>query len=389
MKTFRRFRSTCFALLLLAVDSAGTAGPPQGSNDDQDDSGYQESYGLDVSLPIQRSVSINYAWLPHNDKTKNIPTPHAYQDMPIQPLGDRRAEYLLHLEGCRKNYPVQPEACDHYEYHRMLMNLRQPVSMRNYTTTGFLKTTAPDSVVSLITEFWNRNFYKGVEEKWPVGNSYLNTWISPTYLVSVDDTGLRGSGAELKKQVSVRIMLIGDLQFAERKSHFANCHSSTILQIWSAASATLEAWTGEELQPVSMYGIRVYGEGAIMMPHVDRLPLVASAMICVASDLDEDWPTEVYDHSGKAHNITLQPGEMLLFESHSTIHGHPFPLVGRSYAMIFIHFEPTGHSLRDSSSKEDSQKSLYKRYRDAIKTGTGGQSADAAAGVLPPLLAAC
>jgi prolyl 4-hydroxylase len=136
-----------------------------------------------------------------------------------------------------------------------------------------------------------------------------------------------------------------------------------------------------------MYGIRVYGEGAVMLPHVDRLPLVASASICVASDLDEDWPTEVYDHSGKAHNVTLRPGEMLLFESHSTIHGHPFPLVGRSYAMLFIHFEPTGNSLRqDRSSKTDDQQSLYRRYRDAVKAGLGGQSADTAAGTLPPYL---
>jgi len=67
----------------------------------------QESYGLDVSLPIQRAVSTNY-----------------------QPLGDRRAVYLKHLQGCRNAYPHQPESCDHYEYHRMLMNLRQPVSMK-------------------------------------------------------------------------------------------------------------------------------------------------------------------------------------------------------------------------------------------------------------------
>lgn len=172
---------------------------------------------------------------------------------------------------------------------------------------------------------------------------YVNVWESPTFLVSVDDTGLRGSGIELKKQ------------------------------IWSAASATLEAWTNQDLQPVSMYGIRVYSEGAVMLPHVDRLPLVVSAMICVAADVDEDWITEVYDHeTNTAHNVTLQPGEMLLFESHSVIHGHPFPLKGRSYAMIFIHFEPTGHEIGKVQSK--SQESLFQKYRNAIKNGLGGQS---------------
>ena len=116
-----------------------------------------------------------------------------------------------------------------------------------------------------------------------------------------------------------------------------------------------------------MYGIRVYGPGAVMLPHVDRLPLVASAMICVHTDTDEPWPTEVYDHAtGMAHNITMEPGDMLLFESHSVIHGHPFPLVGRSQAMIFMHFEPTGHSL------EESFHNVLTRYRDTVQQGAAG-----------------
>ena len=110
-------------------------------------------------------------------------------------------------------------------------------------------------------------------------------------MISVDDQGLRGSGPELKRQ------------------------------IWEASAATLEEWTEQELQPCSLYGIRVYGEGSIMLPHVDRLPLVVSAMIPVAQQVDEPWPLEVYDHDGQAHNITMEPGELFLFESSSVIHG--------------------------------------------------------------------
>lgn len=217
------------------------------------------------------------------------------------------------------------------------MNRRQPTSLTNYTETGFLKTKAPDKVIQLINKFWKQNHYKGKPEVWQPGNVYINHWKTPTYLVSVDDQALRGSGATLKTQV------------------------------WAAASALMEAWTQTELQPVSMYGIRVYGEGAVMLPHVDRLPLVASAMICVHTDTDEPWPTEVYDHkTGMAHNITMVPGDMLLFESASVIHGHPFPLVGRSQAMIFIHFEPTGHSLEESFGD------VLSRYKDSVKRGAAG-----------------
>jgi prolyl 4-hydroxylase len=60
----------------------------------------------------------------------------------------------------------------------------------------------------------------------------------------------------------------------------------------------------------------------------------------VAQDVEEDWPLEVYDRSGNAVNITMEPGDMVFYESHSLIHGRPFALNGRYYANIFIHFEP-------------------------------------------------
>jgi prolyl 4-hydroxylase len=33
---------------------------------------------------------------------------------------------------------------------------------------------------------------------------------------------------------------------------------------------------------------------------------------------------------------------MVLYESHSVIHGRPFPLRGKFYANVFVHFEPVG-----------------------------------------------
>jgi hypothetical protein len=54
---------------------------------------------------------------------------------------------------------------------------------------------------------------------------------------------------------------------------------------------------------------------------VDRLPLVSSAIINVAQDVDEPWPLEVIGHDGKAYNVTMEPGDLVLYESHSIIHG--------------------------------------------------------------------
>ena len=117
-------------------------------------------------------------------------------------------------------------------------------------------------------------------------------------------------------------------------------HQSFLNQnLWDEAKKVLGEWTGQELTQCSLYGIRVYHEGSILATHVDRLPLVSSAIINVAQDLDEPWPLEVYGHDGKATNVTMEPGDMVLYESHSVLHGRPFPLKGRFMANIFVHFE--------------------------------------------------
>lgn len=166
-------------------------------------------------------------------------------------------------------------------------------------------------------------------------------------MVSVEDTKLRGAGYNLKRK------------------------------IWNAAKDTIQEWTGEELTDCSLYGIRVYTEGSILATHVDRMPLVSSAILNVAQDVDEPWPIEVYAHDGKAYNVTMEPGDMVLYESHSVLHGRPFPLKGRYYANIFIHFEPTGHSLRHEAKEAAAQAAKGKQDNNA----NGGHEADMSDGL--------
>ncbi|KAG7347910.1 ankyrin repeat domain protein [Nitzschia inconspicua] len=228
-------------------------------------------------------------------------------------LPEQESIYGTFMEGCYAKYGSKH--CDDYENDRIEMNLKQPESMVNYTDTGFKKIKAPTELFQLLKTHFDRNHAKMKEEKWPKGNIYVNHWASPTYMISVEDTEMEGGSLDLKNKV------------------------------WNAAKPVVEAWTGMELKPTSQYGIRVYTEGAILNPHADRLPLVSSAIVNVAQDVDEDWLLEVYDRDGNAVNVTMEPGDMVLYESGSLIHGRPFPLKGRYYANIFIHFEPTGRPL--------------------------------------------
>lgn len=304
------------------------------------------SYGLDTSYAVtSRKISDNYAWLPHNVDPQHNLTPRRYRGVPVQPMGDRQSAYNDLVAGCKKHYGLlKGTACSVTERDRIAMNQRQPSSMTNYTDLGFKKIRAPAHVFKIIREFWERNKDRQTEEAWFTGNTFTNYWDSPTYMVSVENARLRGGGGGLKKQ------------------------------IWDMSRNTLQQWTGEELTPCSLYGVRVYTEGAMLATHVDRMPLVSSAIVNVAQDVDEPWPLEVYAHDGRAYNVTMEPGDMILYESHSVLHGRPFPLKGRYYANIFIHFEPVGHTLRhhhkmgtDPDAEEDLREKSHAGHENAAK----------------------
>lgn len=315
-------------------------------------------YGVDVSFPIQHKIaSQNYEWLPHNMDPEHNQVPKQFKDTVVQPLGDKQTFYQDFLDGCVAHFGKKGNRCVSSEDGRIAMSLRQPQSMTNYTDVGFKKIRAPPDVMKLVSDFWEENKERGTLETWGTGNTYTNNWASPTYMVSVENSGLRGGGARLKQK------------------------------IWDAARDTIQEWTNQELTQCSLYGIRIYTEGSILSTHVDRLPLVSSAIINVAQDVDEPWPIEVYGHDGKATNVTMEPGDMVLYESHSVLHGRPFPLKGRYYANIFIHFEPVGHTLRhEKGLAQNDGKDVHEKYREAVARGVGGHEVDQGESDLPPYI---
>lgn len=229
-------------------------------------------------------------------------------------------------------------SCDESERTRLWMNKDQPSSMRNYTRLGFEKIKAPPHMFSLIKKFWDENREKN-ETEWHSINTYHNMWGSPPTIVNIQ-TPKSGGNAQLSNDV------------------------------WEAARHTLEEWTGMHLSPCSIWGIRIYHNNSILTPHVDRNPLVTSAIINVDQDVDEPWPLEVWGHDGMPYNITMDPGDMILYESHSVIHGRPFPMRGRHFANIFVHFEPLGAFRRESKDPTDnedySQEMIY--HEDALES---------------------
>lgn len=95
----------------------------------------------------------------------------------------------------------------------------------------------------MLTDYWQKHYDRREEENWPKGNTYVNHWKAPTYMVNVESGTLRGGGQNFKRK------------------------------IWNGVKPILEEWTGMELEPSSMYGIRMYTDGG---EYVDSFNILSS-----------------------------------------------------------------------------------------------------------------
>ncbi len=102
-----------------------------------------------------------------------------------------------------------------------------------------------------------------------------------------------------------------------------------------------EEWSGMKLRESFCYGIRIYQPGSFLYNHVDRAQThIISSTICVGHRLNAPWPLYIEDIEGHPHEISMEPGEMVFYEGAKLIHGRPYPLNGRYYAGIFVHYIP-------------------------------------------------
>jgi hypothetical protein len=168
-------------------------------------------------------------------------------------LGDHTQKlYDEFITNCKKAVAEtddndNPRICLDDEENRMLMNKYQPASVYNYTRQGFAKIRAPEKMFKLISKFYRLNQGRDTKE-WKQINTYHNLWDAPPTICHLNQRENSGGGPHLQA------ILFGQ------------------------AKRVLEDWTGQELAPVSLYGIRLYHNGSILAPHVDRMPLIISAI---------------------------------------------------------------------------------------------------------------
>ena len=174
----------------------------------------------------------------------------------------------------------------------------------NYTQIGFKKEKLDDQLFEKIKKFYISNL-----------NNNKPEFVQGGY-VEIQESGEAGSEVvelsdELRKEV----------------------HNSLKPQ--------LEAWSKTELLPTFVYGIRIYKKGSVLIPHRDKLKThIISAIINVDQEVDKKWPLIIEDNYYRNHNVFLNPGEVIFYESARLDHGRPLPLKGEKFANIFCHFMP-------------------------------------------------
>ena len=163
-------------------------------------------YGVDCSTPIHHEI---------NKKE----CPYFFE------------QYKGIMQGCYNLYSKQE--CDNDVVGRWQQNLQQPATQHNYTDIGFKLMRAPSEIYDPILKFYRENRANKRLEKWYRGSTIVNSWSSPSYMVSFEDGSYKG-GMALK-------------QF-----------------IWKKMQPIIEEWVGHRVEPTSLYGVREYSAGSVL-----------------------------------------------------------------------------------------------------------------------------
>lgn len=187
---------------------------------------------------------------------------------------------------------------------RMALSDVQSHFVPSLTKEGFYKDRLPPTTFARVTKFYKENYNTSMTNEEYDGGPLYNQRTIPTYHTPLPHR------------------LQNDI-FMELKD---------LMEVWAG---------GMKLKGTSCYGVRTYSPGSYLHLHVDTAQThVISGIVNVAQEVSKPWPLEILDHKGKLHEVNMDPGDLLFYESAKLLHGRPQPLEGQFYANIFVHYVP-------------------------------------------------
>jgi len=110
-----------------------------------------------------------------------------------------------------------------------------------------------------------------------------------------------------------------------------------------------EEFCGEKLEKTFIYGVREYLKGANLIQHKDRIEThhISSIILldknlkcgCKTKELGADWALDFQTHDGTWEKVYLEPGQMVLYESTTCLHGRNDRFEGTYYRNFFVHYK--------------------------------------------------
>mmetsp|Transcript_11460 Transcript_11460/g.24096 ORF Transcript_11460/g.24096 Transcript_11460/m.24096 type:complete len:521 (+) Transcript_11460:69-1631(+) len=177
---------------------------------------------------------------------------------------------------------------------------------RTFSALGFDKGRLPDDIFGSMRAFYynNRNPPHRLLEEWDSKGVYVNYWET-------------------------------DCNFMQIPWHLKHKWQGRLKDL-------VEAWAGVPLEQTDLYGVRQYEAGARLLTHVDRISTHAASLIVniAQGNLTRPWTVEVYDHADRLHEVAMEPGDIVYYESAKALHGRNTPLAGGYYANLFTHYRP-------------------------------------------------
>jgi len=177
---------------------------------------------------------------------------------------------------------------------------------RTFTELGFNKGRLPNDLWGSMNAYYYNNRNRKVREEWESKGPFVNWWEVDAFMIQMP-------------------------WFLKRK--------------WqSRLKQLVEAWSGVELELTDIYGMRRYEDGARLLHHVDREATHALSLIIniAQGGVRSPWTVEIYDFADRLHEVVMEPGDIVYYESAKCLHGRNTPLDADFYVNLFSHYRPIG-----------------------------------------------
>ncbi|KAL7519917.1 hypothetical protein ACHAWX_004677 [Stephanocyclus meneghinianus] len=186
--------------------------------------------------------------------------------------------------------------------------MKKSMVKRTFSPLGFDKGRLPKDLYGNMRSFYynNRNYPHLLMEEWDSKGVYVNYWETDCNFIMIPWTP--------KKWWQMRLLDV------------------------------VQQWAGVEIEQTDLYGMRQYTSGARLLTHVDRINTHAVSLIVnvAQGNVTAPWTVEVYDHANRLHEVVMEPGDIVYYESAKALHGRNTPLAGGFYTNLFTHYRPTG-----------------------------------------------